>query len=518
MAHQALYRKWRPLTFDDVVGQEHITSALRAQVEAGRLSHAYLFTGTRGTGKTTCAKILARAACCLSPQNGNPCNHCEACLSVLDDSAMDVMEIDAASNNGVENIREIREEVNYSPAQLKMRVYIIDEVHMLSSGAFNALLKTLEEPPEHVLFILATTEIHKVPATILSRCQRYDFRRITPETIAQRLSYIAAQENLSLSPKAALLLAKLGDGSMRDAISLLDRCVAGDRPIEEKQVVECLGITEHEKILSIFQAVCRHDASAALSDFYDCYVQGRDITSLLDELLSLIRDLYIIQAVKDPQTILNSSFFTYEELKPAAALASAQDMEFYVQTLHETLSRLTRSAIRRADGEMCLLKLCRGAAAAMALAPAAASRSAAPVASAPVASAPVPAASSSVPPKETEPAAKPSPSVSGDAQLKERFFAALKGRRMNPACATYIRMGEYTAKGQQLVAWIDEEGLLFLDRPNMLTILETAAQAIGFSAIKLKAKGQPQEAETSNDLDDLLSSARQMGVEVTEKE
>ncbi len=223
MSHQALYRKWRPLSFDDVVGQQHITSALKAQTAAGRLSHAYLFTGTRGTGKTTCAKILARAANCLSPKNGDPCNQCESCRAALAESAVDITEIDAASNNGVDNIREIREEVNYSPAALKMRVYIIDEVHMLSAGAFNALLKTLEEPPEHALFILATTEIHKVPATILSRCQRYDFRRITPAAVADRLLYIAGQEGLTLEKDAALLLARLGDGSMRDAISLLDR-------------------------------------------------------------------------------------------------------------------------------------------------------------------------------------------------------------------------------------------------------------------------------------------------------
>ena len=230
--HLALYRKWRPLTFDDVFGQEHVTTALRNQVAAGRTSHAYLFTGTRGTGKTSCAKILARAVCCENPVNGSPCNQCAACRSILEDSALDVSEIDAASNNGVDNIRDIREEAAFSPTALTKRVYIIDEVHMLSAGAFNALLKTLEEPPEHVLFILATTEIHKVPATILSRCQRYDFRRIPPEIIAARLNQIASEEGFTLSSPAATLLARLGDGSMRDAISLLDRSVSADGNID----------------------------------------------------------------------------------------------------------------------------------------------------------------------------------------------------------------------------------------------------------------------------------------------
>ena len=217
--HLALYRKWRPLTFDDVFGQDHVTGALRNQVAAGRTSHAYLFTGTRGTGKTTCAKILARAVCCEHPVNGSPCNTCAACRAILEDAALDVSEIDAASNNGVDNIRDIREEAAFSPTALTKRVYIIDEVHMLSAGAFNALLKTLEEPPEHVLFILATTEIHKVPATILSRCQRYDFRRIPPEIIAARLNQIAAEEGFTLEGPAASLLARLGDGSMRDGLS-----------------------------------------------------------------------------------------------------------------------------------------------------------------------------------------------------------------------------------------------------------------------------------------------------------
>lgn len=514
MSHQALYRKWRPITFDDVVGQEHITSALKAQVASGRLSHAYLFTGTRGTGKTTCAKILARAANCLHPVDGNPCNECESCRAVLADSAVDVTEIDAASNNGVDNIREIREEVNYSPAALKMRTYIIDEVHMLSTGAFNALLKTLEEPPEHVLFILATTEIHKVPATILSRCQRYDFRRIPPTVIAGRLTQIAQAEGLALDGDAAQLLARLGDGSMRDAISLLDRCVAGDAAIDAAHVNRCLGIAENAKVMSLFEAVCRQDSAAALSEFYDCYQQGRDIVSLFDELLSLIRDIYIVQSVKDPAGALDTSFFTLDELQRAAQGVPPSLLEFCVQVIDETLARLTRSAIRRADAEMCLLRLCRGPVA-QGPSPAPAPTAPAPRRAAPVAP---PARQSAENPAAPGPAAPPAapPSSGGDPALRDRFFAGLKGTPMNPAAATYVRLAEYTAQGSTLLIAVDEEGLLLLDRPRVLGQLEEAAQKSGFSAIKLRAKGEAPPQDTGG-LDEIISSARSQGIEVTEK-
>ena len=230
--YQALYRKWRPKTFADVVGQEHITETLQRQVAEGRLSHAYLFTGTRGTGKTTCAKIVARAVNCEHPENGNPCNRCPSCLGIESGRLLDVVELDAASNNGVDSVRALRDEAIYSPAQVKKRVYIVDEVHMLSTPAFNALLKILEEPPEHLMFILATTELHKVPATILSRCQRFSFRRIQPKDIVGRLNYIAGQENIDLKEDGAALLARLSDGALRDALSLLDQCAAAGGAID----------------------------------------------------------------------------------------------------------------------------------------------------------------------------------------------------------------------------------------------------------------------------------------------
>ena len=240
--YQALYRKWRPKSFADVIGQEHITATLQKQVADGRLSHAYLFTGTRGTGKTTCAKILAKAVNCENPENGNPCNKCPSCLGIDSGAFLDVTELDAASNNGVDHVRALRDEAIYSPAQVKRRVYIIDEVHMLSISAFNALLKILEEPPEHLMFILATTELHKVPATILSRCQRFSFRRILPRDIAARMEYVAAEEGIDLRRDGAELLSRLADGALRDALSLLDQCAVGGGTVDSERVLDTLGL------------------------------------------------------------------------------------------------------------------------------------------------------------------------------------------------------------------------------------------------------------------------------------
>ena len=357
MAHLALYRKWRPLTFDDVCGQDHITTALRAQVESGRVSHAYLFTGTRGTGKTTCAKILARAVCCEHPVDGNPCGQCEACQAILNENALDVTEIDAASNNGVDNIREIRDEAAYAPSVLKRRVYIIDEVHMLSTGAFNALLKTLEEPPEHVLFILATTELHKVPATILSRCQRYDFRRIRPEVLSARLLDIAQHEGIRLDTAAAALLARLGDGSMRDAISLLDRAAGEAEEVTVQTVSAALGIASNETLEQTFSALLAQDAAEALRVFTDSYMAGRDITSFFDELLNLIRDLYIIKTTGLSEYLTSACAGDESRLRQLADQADAGTLEFFVESISDLLSRLTRTAIKRTDAEMCLIKM-----------------------------------------------------------------------------------------------------------------------------------------------------------------
>ena len=312
MAYQAIYRKWRPLVFEDIVGQTHITRTLRNQIQSGHISHAYLFCGTRGTGKTTAAKVFSRAVNCLNPHDGSPCNECEICRGILDGSIMDVSEIDAASNNGVENIREIREDVNYVATQTKYRVYIIDEVHMLSQGAFNALLKTLEEPPQHVIFILATTEVHKVPETILSRCQRFDFKRIKPSDIILRMKEIAAGDGLQITDDAYALLARLAEGSMRDGLSILERCVSAcGNSLTYTDITNTLGIAQSDLVLSIVNSIAGGDAGAVLSAVDRLSADGKDLNVFCDTLIRHFRDLLVIQVAAEPESILD---YTPEEL------------------------------------------------------------------------------------------------------------------------------------------------------------------------------------------------------------
>ena len=272
--YQALYRKWRPRTFDDVVGQAHITDTLKQQVATNRLSHAYLFTGTRGTGKTSCAKILARAVNCHNPSNGNPCNQCPACLGIENGSILDVLELDAASNNGVDQVRALRDEAVYTPAAVRKRVYIVDEVHMLSTPTFNALLKILEEPPAHLMFILATTELHKVPATIKSRCQQFAFKRILPGQIAQRLEYVAAQEQIALTSGGSVLLARLADGGLRDALSLLDQCSGGRQQVDEQAILDTLGLAGNLETAALMGQIAAHQTADALETLARLYANG----------------------------------------------------------------------------------------------------------------------------------------------------------------------------------------------------------------------------------------------------
>ena len=300
-AYQALYRKYRPQTFDDVSGQMAVTQTLKTQIMTGKMSHAYLFTGSRGTGKTSCAKILAKAVNCLNPDHGNPCNVCEACKAIDSGSCMDVLEIDAASNNGVDNVRDLRDDAIYTPSQVKMRVYIIDEVHMLSISAFNALLKIIEEPPEHLLFILATTELHKVPATILSRCQRFSFRRISQEDIAARLQYVAYQENIDLDDGAARVIARLADGGMRDGLSLLDQCASATTgELTAERVYACLGIAGERKCGEMMGYIAAHDTKNALELFNRLYTEGKDLGAMLDEMACLTRDLLVLKTAGSP--------------------------------------------------------------------------------------------------------------------------------------------------------------------------------------------------------------------------
>lgn len=321
--YQALYRKYRPQTFDDVIGQEHITRSLKNQVETGRLSHAYIFIGTRGTGKTTCARILAKAVNCEHPLHGNPCGVCSSCRGITEGSVMDIVELDAASNNGVDNVRALRDEAVFSPASVKKRVYIIDEVHMLSTPAFNALLKILEEPPEHLIFVLATTELQKVPATILSRCQRHSFKRIPTEILAAYLENIAERESISLSGEAAMLLAGLGEGSCRDAMSMLDQC-SSYGVIGPDEVYSALGLAGNRRISSIYSHLLSSDAAAALTEFDAMWREGKDSASVIRELMSLNRDVMLVKLA--PEESQNVIYGGYEKtaLQQFAAAPLAQ--------------------------------------------------------------------------------------------------------------------------------------------------------------------------------------------------
>ncbi len=356
--YQVLYRKWRPQTFSDVYGQPAITTALKNELRTGRLAHAYLFTGSRGTGKTSCAKILSKAVNCLSPREGDPCNECEICRGIDDGVIMDVVEIDAASNNGVDSIRDLREEVNFTPSVAKYRVYIIDEVHMLSTGAFNALLKTLEEPPPHVIFVLATTEVHKLPATILSRCQRFDFGRIAPEDIAARIAYIADQEEFTVTDDAALLIARLADGGMRDALSLLDQCVSRSREVTEDTVVEATGMAGREYLFELSGAVRTQDGGTALTLIGRLHGASRDMERLCTELIDFYRSLMVIKSVPDPAGLIVAPPAELARLREEAALYELPAVLHCMEGLQDALERLRSGASRRVEMEMALLRLC----------------------------------------------------------------------------------------------------------------------------------------------------------------
>ena len=355
--YQALYRKWRPKTFDDVVGQRHITDTLKKQVESGRLSHAYLFIGTRGTGKTTCAKILAKAVNCEHPVNGNPCGECPACRGIDDGSVLDVVEMDAASNNGVDNVRALRDEAVFTPAAVKKRVYIVDEVHMLSASAFNALLKILEEPPEHLMFILATTELQKVPATILSRCQRHSFKRLDMASIIGRLQFVAQAEGLPLTSDAAELIARLSEGGMRDALSLLDQC-AGREPIDAGAVYSAMGLAGRRDTAQLLRCIAKRDTAGALALFQKLWQDGKDPASLLGELAALQRDILMkIVAPRGGDELLSAGY-DGETLDSFAGTLSAGELINGVHLIEETLSNM-RGGQARVLCELCLVRLCR---------------------------------------------------------------------------------------------------------------------------------------------------------------
>ncbi|HHZ06520.1 MAG TPA: DNA polymerase III subunit gamma/tau [Clostridiales bacterium] len=357
--YQVLYRKWRPKTFEDVSGQPQVTVTLKNELQSGRINHAYLFTGSRGTGKTTCAKILAKAVNCLAPVDGNPCGECEICTGIDEGTVLDVSEIDAASNNGVDNIRTIIDQAAFTPAKARYRVYIIDEVHMLSAGAFNALLKTLEEPPSHVVFILATTEVHKLPATILSRCQRFDFRRIPPEDIAERLEYVAAQEAVQLDHQAAMLIAVVSDGALRDALSLLDRCMGVDSTITSELVRSTAGLAGRDHLFEITACILDKDSGSVLDYIEKLHKDGKDMARLCEELVDHFRSLMLLKTMKTTGSLVVMSPTELKKAREQSDKLTLEEIIYYMDTLQLAYDRMFKGGNKRTEMELCLIKLAR---------------------------------------------------------------------------------------------------------------------------------------------------------------
>ena len=356
--HKALYRVYRPKTFEDVVGQEHIVKTLKNQIKNNNIGHAYLFSGTRGTGKTSTAKIFARAVNCLNPINEEPCNECEICIDTLNDNIMDIVEIDAASNNSVDDIRELRESVKYTPSKAKYKVYIIDEVHMLSQGAFNALLKTLEEPPSYVIFILATTEPHKIPATILSRCQRFDFKRVSSKDIADRMSYICEKENIQAEDKALSLIARNSQGALRDALSILDQCMSfGNDKIEYKDVIELLGTVNIDELFQLSQSIIDEDTKKSLQILNEFIIWGKDIRNLINDLIDHFRNLMVCKVSKDLDEIISLPEESIERLKEQSKTININDLIRILNILSETQDSMKSSSNTRILAEVTMMKI-----------------------------------------------------------------------------------------------------------------------------------------------------------------
>ena len=355
--YQVLYRKYRPKVFADVYGQEHVTSTLKNEIKENRIAHAYLFTGSRGTGKTTCAKILAKAVNCENSVDGEPCNECEVCKGLDSGTIYDVVEIDAASNNGVDNIRDLREEANYTPSRGKYRVYIIDEVHMLSTGAFNALLKTLEEPPAHVIFILAT-EVHKLPATILSRCQRFDFKRIQPETMSVRLKQVAQLEGMELDDDAAILIARIADGALRDGLSILDQCAGRSKKIDSALVSEVAGLAGREALYKLTDCICTQNSSSAMTVISELYQNSYDMERLCVEMINHLRNFLIVKTVKDSRGLIICTDDEYNSIILSAENFTLENVIFALDLFQDALTKIKTGANARVELEMAFVKLC----------------------------------------------------------------------------------------------------------------------------------------------------------------
>ena len=533
----ALYNKWRPMRLDDVIGQEHITRTLKNQAAQGRLSHAYLFCGPRGTGKTTCARILAKAANCLSPVNGDPCNRCDACRAINDGIATDVFELDAATYTGVDSIRDLRDEAVYAPAELRRKVYIMDEVHMLSTSAFNALLKILEEPPEHVMFVLASTELHKIPATILSRCQRFEFRRIERRDIARRLMKVAAEENIPLADSGAMTIAHMSDGAMRNALSLLEQASAlsaADTTLDNDGVSKALGLVTAEALLNCAASIASGDAKAVLQLFTAQYETGVEPAGFADRLMALYRDL-LIRKTSDTDILIGSGY-TVSDLNRLLPMYSPERLLYSVKTLRDALLQLNRSPNRRIDVEMALLALCKpilggdGAALAARIAevekrmasgfvPAAPAGEAVPDApaapaasdSAPVQPAAAPAADSKAAPAPSAPAA--TAPTSGGMQpinFRDELVSALRDT-LDRMTYSYIKTCDIVAGGGKLVLRApDDMTYEIVSRRKTLDAVAETLAVLGRSyRASAELVGQEAAADSSDGFSELVSFAEE---------
>lgn len=507
----ALYRKWRPRVFSDVVSQEHITVTLQNQVRSGKTAHAYLFTGSRGTGKTTCSKILAKAVNCLHPVDGNPCLECEICRGIEDGSIMDVVEMDAASNNSVEDVRSLRDEAGYMPAVCKYRVYIIDEVHMLSASAFNALLKIMEEPPPHVLFILATTEIHKVPQTIVSRCQQYDFRRIRPADSAKRMLEIAEQEDFTLDEDAAAFIARLADGGMRDALSLLDQCAAFSHHIDREVVAQTAGIAGSGHLFALSDAIAAQDAAAALTLLGQLYDNAKGMERLVTELIGHYRSVMLCKSTSDPQSLITCLPDELERYQEMAKNLSLPRILEILGVFQRCLDSLSRSGDQKVEVEMALIRLCCGAqlqAVQTAAAPALQAAASSPAPAAPVSPAP-----------KTEPKAEPVPAGNGPVPMAQWPDLLDEMSRSEPAL--YVMLEGSNA--------FVSNGVVLIESPNpmlkslLLTnnigakLADMVEQTLGSRHRLRIAKRETQvPGQESSALDHILSKAKEQNIEVHE--
>ncbi len=512
--YEALYRKYRPRTFDEVVGQEYVTETLKNQVRSGRLSHAYLFIGTRGTGKTTCARILAKAVNCERPVNGNPCNECPSCRGIEDGTVMDVAELDAASNNGVDDVRMLRDEAVFSPTTVRKRVYIIDEVHMLSKPAFNALLKILEEPPSHLMFILATTELNKVLPTILSRCQRHSFRRLDSGTIAGRLAYVAQQEGIELTPDAAQLLGRLADGGMRDGLSLLDQCATGQK-VDTDTVLHSMGLAGSYRIRELSGSIVRRDIAAALSQYEALWMDGKEPSSLLNELAGFFRDTLLMRLAPKGGAGLVSGAYTAESLKDIPL--TEPQLLLAVNTLEKYQAAMYTSANPRLQGELCMIELCG-------LAPAAAqiTYTETAAASGPKETQTVPAPAESTPAPQTpaepekdipeQPTAEPEPEPAADApgEPSELWMQILTGFNTPKYKGDYFILSDPNmisaeTRGTELILYVKpgfETGRV--NRPEIINRIRQSASQLAGYPVQVRIEEMRITGTPDNDKLDLL--------------